>query len=97
VRAGDGLAWSYTCFLRSFVRSRRTRHILNLIGSVTSFWLLFFDRFLINRPGATIAASGYYFMGRKSMHNPARSRVDFNIQEQRLRLSFMFEKVLCRR
>ncbi len=59
------LAWSYTYFLRSFARSRRLRHVLNFIGSLTSFWLLYFDRFLIDRPGAITAASGYYFIGRK--------------------------------
>ncbi len=63
---GMALAWSYTYFLRSFARSRRSRHALNFVGSLTSFWLLFFDRFLVNRPAAITAASGYYFMGRKS-------------------------------
>ena len=60
------LAWSYTYFLRSFARSRRMRHILSWIGSLTSFWLLPFDRMLANRPNAVAAASGYYFLGRKS-------------------------------
>ena len=63
---GMALAWSYTYFLRSFARSRRSRHVLHFIGSLTSFWLLFFDRFLINRQAAVAAASGYYFLGRKS-------------------------------
>jgi uncharacterized protein YbaR (Trm112 family)/SAM-dependent methyltransferase len=63
---GMALAWSYTYFLRSFARSRRARHALNFLGSLTSFWLLYLDRFLIDRPGSLIAASGYYFLGRKS-------------------------------
>jgi SAM-dependent methyltransferase len=60
------LAWSYTYFLRSFARSRRMRHILSFVGSLTSFWLLPFDRLLVNRPNALATASGYYFLGRKS-------------------------------
>jgi SAM-dependent methyltransferase len=60
------LAWSWTHFLRSFARSRRMRHALSFIGSLTSFWLLPFDRVLADRPNAIPAASGYYFLGRKS-------------------------------
>lgn len=63
---GMALAWSYTHFLRSFARSRRARHALNLFGSLTSFYLKYFDAFLVNRPAAIPAASGYYFLGRKS-------------------------------
>jgi SAM-dependent methyltransferase len=63
---GMALAWSYRYFLRSFARSRRTRHLLNLFASLTSVWLLLFDRILIRRPEAIPAASGYYFLGRKS-------------------------------
>ena len=63
---GTALAWSYRYFLRSFARSRRMRHLLNLFGSLTSVWLLLFDRILIRRPEAIAAASGYYFLGRKS-------------------------------
>jgi hypothetical protein len=33
---------------------------------MTGFWLLWFDRFLIDRPAALDAASGLYFMGRRS-------------------------------
>ncbi len=59
------LAWSWTYFLRSFARSRRMRHLLSFVGSLTSFWLLPFDRLLVERPNAIPAASGYYFLGRK--------------------------------
>lgn len=62
------LAWSWTHFLRSFARSRRVRHALSFVGSLTSFWLLPFDRLLVDRPNAIPAASGYYFLGRKSDH-----------------------------
>ena len=40
--------------------------MLSFIGSLTSFWLLPFDRVLIHRPNSVTAASGYYFLGRKS-------------------------------
>lgn len=60
------LAWSWRHFLGSFARSRLMRHALNFVASLTSFWLLPFDRILIHRPAAIPAASGYYFMGRKS-------------------------------
>ncbi len=63
---GMALAWSYTYFLRSFARGRRTRHLLNFFASLTSFWLKYFDAYLVDRPGAIAAASGYYFLGRKS-------------------------------
>ncbi len=63
---GMALAWSYTYFLRSFARGRRTRHLLNLFASLTSFWLKYFDAYLVKQPAAIAAASGYYFLGRKS-------------------------------
>jgi hypothetical protein len=30
------------------------------------FWLKYIDYYLINKPGAFDASSGYYFMGRKA-------------------------------
>jgi SAM-dependent methyltransferase len=63
---GMALAWSYTHFLRSFAHGRRTRHLLNLFGSFTAFWLKYFDAYLVKQPAAIVAASGYYFVGRKS-------------------------------
>ncbi len=63
---GMALAWSYQYFLVSFTTSRILRALLRDFASFTSFFLKYFDTNLINRPGAFDAASGYYFMGRKS-------------------------------
>jgi len=63
---GMALAWSYRYFLLSFVRSRRMRAFLTAFSGFTAFPLAWFDRFLVNRPGALDAASSFFFMGRKS-------------------------------
>lgn len=63
---GMALAWSYTYFLLSFVSGRRLRHLVRWFASLTAFWLKYLDHLLVNRPGAIAAASGYYFLGRKS-------------------------------
>jgi SAM-dependent methyltransferase/uncharacterized protein YbaR (Trm112 family) len=63
---GMALAWSYHYFLSSFARSRRVRKLLQLFACLTSFYLKYFDRILINRPDALNAASAYYFLGSKS-------------------------------
>ncbi|MGV8084613.1 MAG: methyltransferase domain-containing protein [Coriobacteriia bacterium] len=63
---GMALAWSYLYFLLSFARSRRVRRALNVFASFTGFFWKYFDRALIDRPGTLDAASGYYFIGRRS-------------------------------
>ncbi len=63
---GMALAWSYTYFLMSFVRSRLARHAVRFFASLTSFFWKYFDDFLITRPGGVRAASGYYFLGQRS-------------------------------
>ncbi|PKO24155.1 MAG: methyltransferase type 11 [Chloroflexi bacterium HGW-Chloroflexi-1] len=63
---GMALAWSYTYFLLSFVRARWARHAVRLFASLTSFFWKYFDGFLVDRPGALKAASGYFFLGRRS-------------------------------
>jgi SAM-dependent methyltransferase len=63
---GMALAWSYHYFLLSFTKSRKMRIVLNLVARFTSFFLKYFDYLLIDKPGALDAASGYYFLGRKS-------------------------------
>ena len=63
---GMALAWSYQYFLLSFTTSRLMRALLRVFASVTSFYLTYFDRYLIDRPGTLDAASGYYFMGYKT-------------------------------
>jgi uncharacterized protein YbaR (Trm112 family)/SAM-dependent methyltransferase len=63
---GMALAWSYQYFLLSFTTSRMLSRLLRVFAQLTSFYLKYFDLYLINRPGAMDAASGYYFMGRKA-------------------------------
>ena len=63
---GMALAWSYQYFLMSFSDSLFLRKILLVFARLTSFYLKYFDYFLIDKAGALDAASGYYFLGRKS-------------------------------
>lgn len=62
------LVWSYEYFLLSFTTSRQLRALASAFARLTSFYLMFLDRYLINKPGTLDAASGYYFMGRKEEH-----------------------------
>lgn len=63
---GMALAWAYEYFLLSFVKAKPARVLVRGFARLTGFWLKYFDRFLINKPGALDAASGFYFLGRKS-------------------------------
>jgi ubiquinone/menaquinone biosynthesis C-methylase UbiE len=63
---GMALAWSYQYFFSSFTSSKKARWLLHAFTSFTSFYLKYFDRYLINKPGGLDAASATYFMGRKS-------------------------------
>lgn len=65
---GMALAWSYQYFLLSFVKSSKARLFVKFFARVTSFWLTFFDYYLIDKAGTFDSASGYYFMGKKSSH-----------------------------
>lgn len=66
--AGPGtvMAWSYEHLLLSFVRRRSLRGAVKAFSRVTGFWLKYFDVLVAGRPGALDAASGLYFLGRKS-------------------------------
>jgi SAM-dependent methyltransferase/uncharacterized protein YbaR (Trm112 family) len=63
---GMALAWSYNYFLRSFTTNNKIRIILLLFARFTSFYFKYFDYYLINKPGSYDAASGYFFIGKKS-------------------------------
>lgn len=63
---GMALAWSYQYFLRSFATSKIPRALLRVFSNFTSFYLKYFDYLIIDKPGALDAASGCYFMGKKS-------------------------------
>jgi SAM-dependent methyltransferase len=62
---GMALAWSYQYFLLSFTTSRRLRGLIRVFAALTSFYLKYFDAFLINKPAALDAASSYFFVGRR--------------------------------
>jgi SAM-dependent methyltransferase len=63
---GTALAWSYSCFLKSFASSRKISRLLAFFARMTSFFFKYFDYYLIDKPGSYDAASGLFFMGRKS-------------------------------
>ncbi|WP_229415332.1 class I SAM-dependent methyltransferase [Moorena bouillonii] len=63
---GMALAWSYQYFILSFVKSPMARGLIKVIARLTSFWLKYFDDYLINKSGTFDSASGFYFMGKKS-------------------------------
>lgn len=65
---GMALAWAYQYFLMSFSESKRVRALLSHFASLTSFYLKYFDYYLIDKPGTLDAASAYYFLGRKAKH-----------------------------
>jgi len=65
---GMALAWAYSNFIFSFFSSKRLRKLLIPFTNLTSFFWKYFDYFLIDKPGTLDAASGYYFMGKKSDH-----------------------------
>jgi hypothetical protein len=60
------LAWSYQYFILSFVKTKTAKNLVKFFTRLTSFWLKYFDYFLIDKPGTFDAASGYYFIGTKS-------------------------------
>jgi uncharacterized protein YbaR (Trm112 family)/ubiquinone/menaquinone biosynthesis C-methylase UbiE len=63
---GMALAWSYKYFLLSFAETRALRRALWVFAHFTSFYLKYFDHYLINKAGAIDGASGVYFLGKKS-------------------------------
>jgi SAM-dependent methyltransferase len=64
--SGMALAWSYQYFLLSFVKSKAAGSFMKFFARLSTFWLKYFDYYLIDKPGTLDAASGYYFMGTKS-------------------------------
>jgi len=63
---GMALAWSYQAFLLSFARKRWSRLAVLGFARLTGFFWKYFDHILIESPGALDAASGCYFLGRRS-------------------------------
>lgn len=65
---GMALSWSWTWFLRSFSEKKILVFFLTFCGYITSFFLKYFDYYLVNKPGAYDAASFFFFWGQKSQH-----------------------------
>lgn len=63
---GMALAWAWQYFLLSFAVRPLSRALLRGLAALTAFWLKYFDYLLIDKPGALDAASGVYFIGRRS-------------------------------
>lgn len=63
---GQALAWSLRYFVLSFFSSPRLRGLASGLSRAAFFWLKYLDRFLKEKPGANDAASGFYFVGRKT-------------------------------
>jgi SAM-dependent methyltransferase len=63
---GTALAGVYLAFLKSLTRSRVARNVVSVLGPITCFYLKYFDYYSIDTPGSLDAASGLFFMGRKS-------------------------------
>ena len=63
---GMALAWAFQYFLLSFARSKAIRSILQTFAQLVAFPLKYFDYCLVQKPGASDAASGFSFLGRKS-------------------------------
>jgi SAM-dependent methyltransferase/uncharacterized protein YbaR (Trm112 family) len=63
---GTALVWAIFYFLRSFSPSPKWHRVSQMISCCTLFWLKYFDYWLATRPVANDAASGVFFMGRRS-------------------------------
>jgi peptidoglycan/xylan/chitin deacetylase (PgdA/CDA1 family)/SAM-dependent methyltransferase/uncharacterized protein YbaR (Trm112 family) len=63
---GMALAWSCQFFLLSLVTARWMRRVMYAFARLTLFWLKYLDAALIDRRGTYDAASGFFFMGKKS-------------------------------
>lgn len=62
---GMALAWSYRYFLMSMTDSKPLRAFLWAWSGLTSFYLKYFDFWLMRNKGSLDAAAVYYFLGRK--------------------------------
>jgi SAM-dependent methyltransferase len=64
---GMALAWQTTYFLMAFAGESRIAHaVLRRVASLLTFWLTWFDPWLVRRPGGLDGAAGTYFLGRRS-------------------------------
>jgi SAM-dependent methyltransferase len=63
---GMALAWAWQYFLLSFSTWKPLRALARLTAEATTFWLKYLDLWLIRTPGTQDAASGYFFLGKRS-------------------------------
>ncbi|MBI3711065.1 MAG: methyltransferase domain-containing protein [Proteobacteria bacterium] len=63
---GMALAWSFENFLASFSERIWLRRLLRTAARCLTFYLVYFDDYLVKKRGAFDCASSYYFLGRKS-------------------------------
>jgi len=63
---GVALAWSISYFLKSFFSSRFAIEVVTALSRFIVFPLKYIDYYLLNKPGGYDAASGFFFLGRKS-------------------------------
>lgn len=66
VGTGSAMAWSWKYFLLSLSDKGLVRELLLLFANWTAFPWKYFDHLTINNRGTLDAASGYFFLGRKS-------------------------------
>jgi uncharacterized protein YbaR (Trm112 family) len=64
---GTALAWSIQFFFLTFFTAPAPRGIVRVLCSLTLFWLKYLDPYLVKNRRAADAASGFFFMGRKSL------------------------------
>lgn len=65
---GMALVWSWRYFAMSWAGgSRALRALVDAMATFLSFWLMYFDDLVGDRPAALDAASGTYFLGRLRM------------------------------
>lgn len=64
---GMALAWQISYFLMAFAGDSRVAHaLLRRIASLATFWLTWFDPWLVRRAGGVDAAGGTFFLGRRA-------------------------------
>ncbi len=66
--SGAALAWSIKYFLWSWTANRHLRAFFSVATRLCWWWLKYIDFLTANTPGSYDAASGYYFLGKKSAH-----------------------------
>lgn len=66
VGPGSALAWAYQYFFLSFTKRPIIRKFIIAFTSITSFYLKYFDGFLMKKESSYDAASGFFFIGQKS-------------------------------